>query len=92
MTTFASDDTDTIITGEVVEAIQKGTKILHYVAYVDYIDKFGIRHRSGYGRTYNPAPVGFGGHNLIFITQHGYNYDRERKEGEGNDWGNEAPI
>jgi len=84
-TTIGSDD-DQTMTGQVAEAIHKGTKILHFVGYVDYIDKFGVRHRTGYGRRYNhAAPVGQ--LNLIFITQHGYNYDRERKKGEGNDWG-----
>jgi hypothetical protein len=25
--------------------------------------------------------------NLVFMSQSGYNYDREREEGEGDDWG-----
>jgi GTP-binding protein EngB required for normal cell division len=24
--------------------------------------------------------------NLVFVDQPGYNYDRERKQGEGEDW------
>jgi hypothetical protein len=76
------------------------------IRYVDYIDQFGKRHRSGYGRLYyhwaeikGPQPNDPGvpsrqaveqrymtRNNLVFMTQAGYNYDRERKEGEGNDW------
>ncbi|HUE88015.1 MAG TPA: hypothetical protein VMO26_18225 [Vicinamibacterales bacterium] len=28
---------------------------LYALGYVDYIDKFGVRHRSGYARVYNPS-------------------------------------
>jgi hypothetical protein len=95
---------------------------LYVIGYTDYIDKFGQRHRCGYGRVYNPAaddrnlpeylapgpppdadtsrlPAVFRKHaahfddaiynarsNLIFLTQPGYNYDRTRTRGEGNDW------
>jgi hypothetical protein len=94
---------------------------LYVIAYVDYIDTFGRRHRAGYGRLYEPAiddpnrpdyrnyrPVPDDAHgverrllrqatefdpslyaarnNLVLLTQPGYNYDRERKKGEGNDW------
>jgi hypothetical protein len=55
--------------------------------YVDYIDAFGQRHRGGYARMYRRT---FGTeNNLVFGTIHdGYNYDRERVRGEGNDWDN----
>lgn len=77
---------------------------LYLLGYVDYIDKFGRRHRAGYARVYNPVEDSTGpfkdahGHidqkaygqrnNLPFVTQPGYNYDRERKREnrEGNDW------
>lgn len=64
--------------------------------YVDYIDQFEQRHRAGYGREYNHAlddpdeyasPSDFEKRsNLPFIPETGYNYDRPRQKGEGNDW------
>ena len=89
-----------------VEAVRSGGMTLYMLGYVDYIDKFGERHRSGYARAYNPSidarhPVRrvpgrvipepdreayARRNNLPFVTQPGYNYDRERKKGEGNDW------
>lgn len=81
---------------------------LYLLGYVDYIDKFGRRHRAGYARVYNPsidtsrqfvlnrsgdrvrneldADAHTKRNNLPFVTQPGYNYDRERVKGEGNDW------
>ena len=56
---------------------------LWFVGYVDYIDKFGERHRSGYASYFTP---GGGTDNLSFVAQDGYNYDRPRKREEGNDW------
>jgi hypothetical protein len=79
---------------------------LYVLGYVDYMDKFKRRHRVGYARVYNPikdtkeAFTDERGrfdekafderNNLPFVTQPGYNYDRERKEGEGNDWNEPA--
>jgi hypothetical protein len=51
--------------------------------YVDYIDIFGMRQRGGYARVYLPQADT---NNLGFIGQDGYNYDRLRTRGEGNDW------
>jgi len=80
---------------------------LYLLGYVDYIDKFKGRHRSGYARVYNPSidaniatkPLREGSmipipdpkahaqrNNLPFVTQPGYNYDRPRVRGEGDDW------
>jgi hypothetical protein len=75
---------------------------LWMMGYVDYIDAFGIRRRSGYARYYDPAidhdsryfstQTGFDEaryarrNNLPFVTEPGYNYDRRRVRGEGNDW------
>ncbi len=69
---------------------------LYFIGYVDYIDRFGIRHRTGYARIYDPTkefqPPSqtndqfLRRNNLGFVTQPGYNYDRKRKKGEGNDW------
>jgi hypothetical protein len=66
------------------------------IGYVDYIDQFGKRHRGGYARRYDPPSDSkdrYGDdnefrerNNLRFIQVHGYNYDRPRQKGEGNDW------
>ena len=45
------------------------------IGYVDYIDKFGQKHRSGYARQYDPG-VELGGNNLPFVRKAGYNYDQ----------------
>lgn len=72
--------------------IGEGSTLLLF-GYVDYIDQFGDRHRSGYGRTYIPArdlrenypsDDRFNNRsNLDFVTQPGYNYDIEI-DGQGN--------
>lgn len=59
-----------------------GSVRLCLFGYVDYADAFGCRHRAGYAREYRAVK----GSNLFFITEPGYNYDRPRKPGEGNDW------
>jgi len=98
---------------------------LYVLAYVDYIDRFGERHRWGYARTYDaalddktrpdyktavaregaPVPRSAGlfwdkifdqtlydnRNNLVFVMNPGYNYDRPRVRGEGNDWDEEQP-
>ena len=69
---------------ELADALD-GKKILYLLGYVDYIDKFGRRHRAGYARRYDHA-MPANSNNLVFVTQRGYNYDRKRKKGEGNDW------
>ncbi len=92
-----------------IAKIKLGSMALCVLGYVDYIDKFGQRHRTGYGRRYEPSidknvphiPRARWSHrlmpevddevysirsNLPFVTQPGYNYNRERQRGEGNDW------
>jgi hypothetical protein len=75
---------------------------LWMLGYVDYIDTFNTRRRAGYARYYDPSidqdslymshQTGFDEaryklrNNLPFVTQRGYNYDRPRVKGEGNDW------
>jgi hypothetical protein len=71
--------------------VKNGVKQLWLYGCVDYIDQFGQRHRAGYAMSYNPQldQVGMGRNdvdNLVFETQDGYIYDRQRKRGEGNDW------
>lgn len=68
-----------------MDEVRNGTRILYILGYVDYIDQFEQRHRSGYARKYAPDRKQ---NNLIFVTQRGYNYDRPRKKGEGFDWEN----
>lgn len=55
---------------------------LYLLIYADYIDQFGVRHRSGYARRYEPRGLD----NLVLVTQRDYNYDRKRQQGEGDDW------
>jgi hypothetical protein len=68
-----------------VAQIEDGRLRLYLLGYVDYIDVFGIRHRAGYARLYEPS-VELGKNNLSFIPERTYNYDRPRARGEGNDW------
>ena len=75
------------ISGDVMDDIQTHKKTLILFGYVDYIDQFGRRHRSGYARQYNPAD---NNGNLHIAIKKGYNYDRGRQRGEGNDW--DTPI
>lgn len=75
--------------GDDRESIRNGSKTLWIFGHVDYIDAFKVRHRAGYVRTYI-AVVDNGENNNLFINTEfadpHYNYDRERKRGEGNDW------
>lgn len=69
------------------EAIWNGTKNLYILGAADYIDHFGIRHRAGYARRYDPH-VTEG--NLFMVTKRGYNYDEHRQPGDGHDWNDPA--
>ena len=69
---------------------------LYLIGFVDYIDQFGQRYRGGYARRYQPRMDDRSRYrtddafeqrsNLVFVAQDGYNYDRPRVRGEGNDW------
>ena len=69
---------------------------LYLIGFVDYVDQFKQRHRGGYARLYQPrmddrsrfkTDDAFQQRsNLVFVAQDGYNYDRPRVRGEGNDW------
>ncbi len=68
---------------------------LFIVGFVDYRDKFGTRHRGGYARkyaiakddrcSYDSDEAFLKRNNLIIVTESGYNYDRPRRRGEGNE-------
>ena len=62
---------------------RSATRLRDRLGYVDYIDIFNRRRRTGYARIYNPGKAG---NNLSFFKTAGYNYDRPREEGEGKDW------
>lgn len=69
--------------------------------YVDYRDSFGTRHRGGYMRRYERfnrmgTPDALGQlperkNNLVFDPTLEFNFDRRRRRGEGNDWGESEP-
>ena len=63
--------------------IQGGSARLYVLGYLDYIDVFNERRRTGYARLYHPVKPG---NNLTFFKTAGYNYDRLRVKGEGNEW------
>ena len=72
-------------------AITGGNKELFIFGYVDYIDKFGVHHRAGYARRFDYRAAMRGHDNLVFVSQSGYNYDHERKRGDGNGWDEQVP-
>ena len=67
------------------EAINRGNKIFYLYGCIDYTDQFGTKHRSGYARRFERT-AHEGEDNLVFVTDPGYNYDRERTKDEGHDW------
>lgn len=71
------------------EAIKTSDKNLFIIGYADYVDIFGIRHRTGYARKFDLSGTD-SGNNLCIFNQEGYNYVRERNPDEGNDWTPEA--
>jgi len=69
------------IPGEDMIQIADKTKTLYILSYVDYVDQFGINHRTGYARhyVYHDSVQ-----NLKLVMKSDYNYDRPRKQGEGS--------
>jgi hypothetical protein len=65
---------------DIVAMINNGQRHLWLIGYVDYIDKFDQRHRSGYARKYIHPPLPGSTNNLVFTTQPGYNFDIEINE------------
>jgi hypothetical protein len=64
--------------------IRGGEIPIWLVGFADYIDEFGVRHRSGFARKYaarRPAAK-----NLTIESRAGFHYDRRRARGEGIDW------
>ena len=66
-------------------SLRAGDASLWILGYVDYRNDFKTRYRSGYARRWNPRSAE-SGNNLVIEAKPRYNYDRERKNGEGNDW------
>jgi hypothetical protein len=69
--------------------LRAGRMSLYVYGYVDYVDTFGKRHRSGYGRVYDPKKdirlanltdeQYANRNNLVYFTLPEYNYDRPIK-------------
>jgi hypothetical protein len=84
------------ITQQEIAGVKDHAYDLYIIGYVDYLDKFGDRHRAGYARKYAPVQDMRPGdmsdevyatrNNLFFVPREGYNYDRLRARGEGIDW------
>lgn len=77
--------------------VETGDGTLYLLAYCDYIDTFGARHRVGWARAYDSwrgwrKPEGMSDeayasfNNLEFVHAPGYNYERQREQGDGRDW------
>jgi hypothetical protein len=77
---FIGDDT---VTHAQFMGLHAGTTKLYVLGYVDYLDCFEERRRTGYARVFKPKATG---NNLAFFKTAGYNYDRARERGEGKDW------
>lgn len=73
---FTIDPTD-------IPLIRERKKYLVVYGFVDYTDQFERDFRGGYARYYVPD---LWPNNLIFTTQPRYNYDQERKRGQGNEY------
>ena len=79
-----------LVQPQLLLASQINARRIRLIGYVDYIDKFGVRHRGGYAREFDHVRHVLSKpekrNNLVFLNKRGYNYDRPRKRGEGNDW------
>jgi hypothetical protein len=94
--------TNSVMPQNVVNKLRTKRAKMYLIGYVDYIDRFGRRHRAGFGKVFVPPIDDMDNYrnearvlneeayaarnNMAFVTQHGYNYDRRRKNGEGDDW------
>lgn len=78
--------------GQDLADAKSGAKKLWIFGHVDYIDTFKTRHRAGYVRVYIPHVDDGKQNNLFYMTEARYNYDRPRKQGEGNDWDEYSPV
>ena len=56
------------------QQVQNGSLTVYVFGCVEYRDRFGKMHRSGYARHYDPHT---NGNNLLYVTARGYNYDVE---------------
>jgi hypothetical protein len=80
-----------------VTAIANGQIVFFVYGHIDYIDSFKKRYRTGFARAYDHTVPELRRsyksddeynkrYNLSFVYAPGFNYDRERKPGEGYDW------
>jgi hypothetical protein len=65
----------TALTDEQLKLVHENKLTIWACGYVDYVDRFGATHRSGYARRYAPSVTQ---NNLVFETKPGYNYDVDR--------------
>ena len=83
--------------------IQSGELSLFIYGYIDYIDAFDRRHRTGFARVYahefddithykSDADFAARSNILLVKKQREYVYDRLRKKGEGDDWDEKSPA
>lgn len=85
---------------EFTAAENDASLVLVMFGFVDYIDRFDVRHRCGFGRffvaernvrdNYQTDEAFRERLNLGFLPKPGYNYDRVRVRGEGSDWDDKA--
>jgi hypothetical protein len=71
---------DVVVPPTDIGKIAAGALNVWVVGYVDYADRFGAKHRSGYCRRYRPDPHPTGAaNNLVFENKASYNYDADLK-------------
>lgn len=66
------------LSAEQLSQVRDSKLFMWACGYVDYVDRFGHGHRSGYARRYSPSSYE---NNLVFETKPGYNYDVDRPLG-----------
>jgi hypothetical protein len=61
---------------QLLQEIRQGAIEPYLIGWVVYRDRFGNRHRSGYGRQYMEAGTA-NGNNLVFVLGSSYNYEED---------------
>ncbi|MFZ6843674.1 hypothetical protein [Undibacterium sp. RuTC16W] len=74
------------INGQSINDVKTGNKTLWVFGYIDYVDIFHMRRRSGFARIYQPRLDDNKQINLVRMTEGNfqYDYDRQHEDGEGN--------